>query len=101
MGKVLSVNAGTEAGGSFGVSASGTRSSGQQNEADRGSPDSSENVEYRDLVLCALPVLRRASDGLSRNYGLRDKRSGYLNNIQSSALLLEDHLHKIESVDDL
>jgi hypothetical protein len=59
--------------------------------------DDAENIEYyASLILSALPVVRRASYSLSCNYGPRDKRTDYLNNVQSSAILLEDYLGKIK-----
>ena len=82
------------------ISTSGA-SRGQESGVEKGDPDGSENVEYRDLVLSALPVLRRVSDGLSRKFGLRDRRSDFLNNIQSSAFELEGHLDKIKRTDDI
>jgi hypothetical protein len=63
--------------------------------------DDAEDAEYyTGLVLSALPVVRRASCSLSRNYGPRDKRTDYLKDVESSAVLLEGYLGRIKGSAD-
>ncbi|SPO05329.1 uncharacterized protein DNG_08016 [Cephalotrichum gorgonifer] len=67
-----------------------------------GDSTSGENGDpaYGDLVLSALPVLYQVCEDLSPTFELRDKRSDYLKNIQSSALVLKGQFDNIKSADD-
>lgn len=49
-----------------------------------------------ELVLSVLPVVASVSKSLADNTNKRDKRHGYLINIQTSAHILMGHLNEIE-----
>lgn len=48
-----------------------------------------------DLVLCALPIIRNVARSLSRTFNKRDKRCGFLANIQSSTAMLKQQLEVV------
>lgn len=53
-------------------------------------------VEILDLILATLPLICDLCRSLSRTINKRDKRYGYLGNIQSSTATLQQHLEALK-----
>lgn len=53
-------------------------------------------VELVDLILATLPIISDLCRNLSKTINRRDKRYGYLDNIQSSTATLQQHLETLK-----
>lgn len=53
-------------------------------------------VELVDLILATLPIICDLCRNLSKTINKRDKRYGYLGNIQSSTATLQQHLETLK-----
>lgn len=53
-------------------------------------------VELLDLILVTLPIICDLCRSLSKTINKRDKRYGYLGNIQSSTATLQQHLEELK-----
>lgn len=74
---------------------------GNANSVTGGAQDSLQHrglslAEIVDLILAALPVICNLCRNLSKTINKRDKRYGYLGNIQSSTATLQQHLEALK-----
>lgn len=74
---------------------------GNANSVTRSVQDSVQHCKYSpvdlvDLILAALPIICELCRNLSKIINKRDKRYGYLGNIQSSTATLKHHLEALK-----